>query len=68
MPFNLEDMEEDECLNECRVRKCDLPILADVLDVEIVCDQRSVVGGVEALCTLLKRLLYPCQYSDMMQR
>lgn len=70
LPFNLDYMEEDECLNEFRVRKCDLPILVDVLGIpnEIVCDQRSVVGGVEALCMLLKRLAYPCRYSDMMQR
>lgn len=62
--------EEDECLNEFCVRKCDLPILADVLGIpnEIICDQRSVVGGVEALCMLLKRLTYPCWYSDMIQR
>ncbi|KAL1279362.1 hypothetical protein QQF64_026035 [Cirrhinus molitorella] len=63
-------MEQDECINEFRVRKCDIPILADVLRIpnEIICDQRSVVGGVEALCMLLKRLTYPCRYSDMMQR
>ncbi|RXN37054.1 Retrovirus-related Pol polyprotein from transposon 412 [Labeo rohita] len=63
-------MEEDECINEFRVRKCDLPILVDVLrnPNEIICDQSSVVGGVEALCMLLKRLTYPCRYSDMMQR
>jgi len=68
-PFNLDYME-DECLNEFHVKKCDLPILADVLGIpnEIICDQRSVVGGVEALCMLLKRLTYPCWYSDRMQR
>ncbi|XP_049900259.1 uncharacterized protein LOC126390142 [Epinephelus moara] len=63
-------MEEDECLAEFRVRKCDLPVLADVLMIpdKFICDQRSVVGGMEGLCMLLKRLAYPCRYSDMMAR
>ncbi|KAL7388340.1 hypothetical protein ABVT39_011989 [Epinephelus coioides] len=68
--FNLYEMEEDECLAEFRVRKCDLPVLADVLGIpdKFICDQRSVVGGMEGLCMLLKRLAYPCRCSDMMAR
>ncbi len=68
-PFNLDDMEEDERINEFRVRKCDMPILADVLRIPMRSSViRSVVGGVEALCMLLKSLTYPCRYSDMIQR
>lgn len=48
--FDLDDMQNDECLAEFR----------------FVLEQRSVVGGMEALCMLLKRLTYPCRYSDMM--
>ena len=52
--FDLEDMPNDECLAEFRVRKNDLPILAEVLGIpeQFVLEQRSVVGRVEALCML----------------
>ena len=68
--FDLENMEDDECFAEFRVRKQDLPILAGVLGIpdEFTLEQRSVVGGMEAMCMLLKRLAYPCRYSDMMKR
>ena len=48
----------------------DLPILAEVLGIfdQFILEQRSVVGGMEALCELLKRLTYLCRYSDMMDR
>ena len=32
------------------------------------CPQRSVCDGIEGLCMLLKRLAYPCRYSDMVHR
>ena len=69
-PFNLVEMKDDECLAEFRVRKTDIPLLVEALGIpnEFVCEQRSVVAGTEALCMLLKRLTYPCRYSDMMQR
>ena len=69
-PFNLVEMKDDECLAEFRVRKADIPLLVEALGIptEFVCEQRSVVDGTEALCMLLKRLAYPCRYSDMMQR
>ncbi|CAH3136008.1 unnamed protein product [Porites lobata] len=59
--FDLDDMQNDECLAEFRVHKHDLPILAEVLGIpdQFVLEQRSVVGGMEALCMLLKRLTYP---------
>ena len=55
---------------ELRVHKNDLPILAEVLGIpdQFILDRRTVVGGMEALCMLLKRLTYPCRYSDMMHR
>ena len=53
-----------------RVEKNDLPVLADVLGIPPVfrCSQRSVFEGMEGLCMLLKRLAYPCRYSDMIPR
>lgn len=35
---------------------------------EIVCCQRSVCEGMEGMCILLKRLAYPCRYTDMAPR
>ena len=35
---------------------------------KIVCSQRTVCTGIEGLCILLKRLAYPCRYSDMASR
>jgi len=32
------------------------------------CNQRSVFTGMEGLCMLLKRLAYPCIYSDLIHR
>ena len=39
-PFNLDDMEDDECLAEFRVRKTDIPLLVEALGIpdEFVCD------------------------------
>ena len=68
--FDLDDMENYECLSEFRVKKHDLPLLAEALQIPpvFICDQRSVVGGMEGLCMFLKRLAYPCRYSDMLPR
>lgn len=68
--FDLDDMEDDECLAEFRVRKRDIPLLEEALQIpeEFTLEQRSVVGGTEGLCMLLKRLTYPCRYGDMLPR
>ena len=63
-------MEDDECLAEFRVKKRDIPALAEALQIPdwISCNQRSKAEGTEALCMLLKRFAYPCRYSDMVPR
>ena len=70
--FELENMQHDECLAEFRVKKEDVPRLADVLQIPetVRCEQRSVCGRIEGLCKtmLLRRLPYPCRYSDMIHR
>ena len=68
--FDLDDMQNNECLAEFRFQKNDLPILAEVLGIpdQFILEQRSVVRGMEALCMLLKRLAYPCLYTDRIQR
>ena len=65
--FNLEEMADSECRAEFRVNTRDLPLLAECLQIPdaFVCNQGSVCEGMEALCILLRRLSYPCRYSDM---
>ena len=62
--FSLDEMNDAECLAEFRFRKHDLQILSEVLQIpdSFRCYQRSVVDGMEGLCTLLRRLSYPCKY------
>ena len=47
-----------------------IPLLADVLQIpaDLVCSQGTIFGGLEGLCILLRRLAYPCRYSDLLQR
>ena len=68
--FDLDEMDDSECLAEFRFKKCDLPDLAAALQIpnQFVCHQRSVADGMEGLCMLLRRLSYPCRYSDMKAR
>ena len=68
--FSLDNFSEEECIAVFRVEKNDLPVLADALGIPPVfhCSQRSVFEGMEGLCMLLKRLAYPCRYSDMIPR
>lgn len=65
--FNLEDIPEAECKAFFRFDKCDLPFLAEVLNIPDIfkCPQRSTLPGMEGLCILLNRMAYPCRYSDM---
>ena len=68
--FSLDNFSEEECIAEFRVEKNDLTVFADSDEIPPVfrCSQRSVFGGMEGLCMLLKRLAYPCRYSDMIPR
>ncbi|CAB3991852.1 Hypothetical predicted protein [Paramuricea clavata] len=38
------------------------------LPPKFVCPQGSVCSGIEGLCICLKRLAYPCRYSDLIYR
>ena len=68
--FDLDDMDESECLAEFRFQKRHIPLLADVLQIPdtFLCYQRSVSSGIKGLCILLKRLSHPCRYSDLIPR
>ena len=69
-PFCLDELNEDECLAEFRVRKHDLNLLREVLQIpnEVKCPQRTPCPGLAALCILLNHLAYLCRYFDMIQR
>lgn len=63
-------MDDSENIAEFRVKKRDLSDLAAALQIpnQFVRHQRSVADGMEGLCVLLRRLSYPCRYSDMIAR
>ena len=66
-PFDIGMIDEEQCFIDFRFAKNDLNILLDVLNVleRIVTVQGTVCSGLEALYILLKRLAFPCRYSDM---
>ena len=65
--FNLDSLENDECVSEFRFEKKDAYILGETLEnVEpIICYNGTKVDGIESLCIFLKRFAFPCRYSDM---
>lgn len=69
-PFDLDEINESECLAEFRCNKRDIDVLLDALQIPPVfeCAQRSICDGKEALCILLRRLSYPCRYADIVHR
>lgn len=69
-PFDLDCLSDEECKAEFRFWKNDIYLLKEVMQLpdEIICYNRLVVSGVEALCILLKRFAYPIRYSDMCPR
>ena len=68
--FELERMNDDECKAEFRFEKEHLYNLVDSLqlDEEQIFYNRLKVDSIEAVCILLRRLSYPCRYSDMVPR
>ena len=68
--FDLASWNHEECITELRFAKKDLQLLMNYLEIpeKIVCSQGTVCTGIEGLCILLKRLAYPCRYSDMASR
>ena len=68
--FDLEEMDDAECKAEFRFAKRDIPILAEALGIpeKFICHQGTRSEGIEGPCMLLKRLTYPCRYSDLIPR
>ena len=68
--FDLDGWDDAECKVELRFDKSDLAVLLRTLRFpdRFVCSQRTVCSCLEGLCILLKRLSFPCRYSDMALR
>ena len=68
--FDLNEMDDSECLAEFRFHKNDVPILLEALQLPqfFSCHQRTTCDGIEALCITLRRFAYPCRYSDLIPR
>ena len=65
--FDLDMWDDKRCQTELRFRKVDLFELKDVLRLpeKIVTVQRTICSAMEGLCIFLKRLAFPCRYTDM---
>ena len=68
--FSVDEWSDVEYKTELRLAKKHLPELCECLGIpeKITCVQKTVCGGMEGLCILLKRLAYPCRYTDMVPR
>ena len=64
---NFDAMDETECRAEFRFAKTDLPLHVHALGIpdQFTCAQRTVCDGMEGLCMVLRRMAYPCSYSDL---
>ena len=70
--FDLYKMSDDDCIAELWFVKHDIPRVKHVLRLpqEFRCTlcNNFKISSTEALCILVKRLAYPCRYSDMINR
>ena len=68
--FNLDKLEENECIAEFRFRKTDIPDFAAALNIPDVfyCPQGTICHGLDGLCLMLRLLSYPCRLSDLVSR
>ena len=68
--FTIDNWDEAECYIDLRFHKSHLQSLLQCLQIpdRIVCPQRTTCNGMEGLCILLRKLAYPCRYTDMAVR
>ena len=64
--FDLNDMDDSECLFEFCFRKSDLPVLSEALRLSnyFTRQQGTICDGIKGLCIALRRFAYPCRLSD----
>ena len=60
-------MDEAQCKRDFRFLKPHNHELKDLLNIpeKIITCQRTTCSGIEGICILLKRLAFPCRYTDM---
>ena len=65
--FDLDLWDDGRCNTDFRFRKDHVFRLFDALNIpdRITTSQGTVCEGIEGLCILLKRLAFPCRYTDM---
>ena len=65
--FNVGMIDDEQSFIDFRFRKNDLYAVLDVFNIpnRIIASQGTACSDIEALCILLKRLAFPCRYSDM---
>ena len=65
--FDLDEWDDARCQTELRFSKGDLLDLKNALRLpdKIITEQRTICSAMEGLCILLKRLAFPCRYTDM---
>ena len=68
--FDFDEWDTTECRTELMFDKRDVSLLHDSLDLpeKFTCCQRTVCDSFAGLCILLKRISFPCRYTDMVQR
>ena len=68
--FDLNEMDDSECLAEFRFHKNDVPILLEALQLlqSFMCHQGTICDGIEALCITLRQFANPCRYSNLIPR
>ena len=68
--FDLNDIDDSECLSGFRFCKSDLPVLSEALHLPnyITCQQGTICDGIEGLCIALRRFAYPCRISGLIPR
>ena len=66
----LQQINNDECMAGFRVTLSELYVLARALRIpdEFKCPNGTVATGIEGLCVVLKRFVYPCRLNDMVHR
>ena len=65
--FNFDNWDDARCRTELRFAKRDVLRFFEVLQIPYTryTIQRSKCCGLEALCIFLKRLAYPCRFTDL---
>lgn len=68
--FDENAWSDTECKTELRFAKDDVDLLFECLEIppKTTCQQRTICNGKEGLYILLKRLAYPCRYTDLVPR